>query len=215
MTAGNPVYGISNYVDVVPQQNQVYIDPSQMFTIQQAAQLQAHHPTQHSTTTTLQQVQAAQLAAQQQHQTSQQQQLQAAGAQQGELQNIGAQHGMIQQAMVPQGIALQQMMPPGMIISNGMGGFIQYPQTTGNILSPANFVQFPQGIAQMGQMGQMQMILQPTVNIRHAKPVGRTPIPRNTGISGTQGTGISDQSGAGKVKKKKPSPSARRRSRLR
>ena len=48
-----------------------------------------------------------------------------------------------------------------------------------------------------------------------AKPVGRTPIPRTGGISGSQGTGLSDQSGAGKVKKKKPSPSARRRSRLR
>lgn len=205
-------------------------------------------------------------------------------------------------------------MPPGMIISNGMGGFIQYPQT----ISPFGAMQFSQaGAHQLAQMGQMQMILQPAMNIRHvsikilctylwclthkiswkdhipwviwlkqrkikqnllldfrkkdfrivfpylydsfgltwfvsppqppppleghrelnnrfvsnifflflvknmlifnlqAKPVGRTPIPRTGGISGSQGTGLSDQSGAGKVKKKKPSPSARRRSRLR
>ena len=39
--AGNSVYSYQNYVDVVQQQqqNQVYLDP-QMFTVQQAAQLQ-------------------------------------------------------------------------------------------------------------------------------------------------------------------------------
>merc|ERR1712147_112541 len=95
------------------------------------------------------------------------------------------------------------MMPQSMIISNGVGGFIQYPQ----MQTPF----FPQ----MAQVGGMQMILQPTLQLRHAKPVGRTQIPRNPGITGSQSTGISDQSGAGKVKKKKPSPSARRRSRLR
>merc|ERR1719476_283533 len=120
---------------------------------------------------------------------------------------------MMQQTVVPQGLAVQQMMPPGMIISNGMGGFIQYPQT----ISPFGAMQFSQaGAHQLAQMGQMQMILQPAMSYnRHAKPVGRTPIPRTGGISGSQGTGLSDQSGAGKVKKKKPSPSARRRSRLR
>merc|ERR1719216_324044 len=119
----------------------------------------------------------------------------------------------MQQTLVPQGMPMQQMMPPGgMIISNGMGGFIQYGQTmTPGAMSPAYGV-VPQGLG----MGQMQMILQPTLSLRHAKPVGRTPIPRNVGISGTTGSGTgSDQSGAGKVKKKKPSPSARRRSRLR
>lgn len=189
MSAGNSVYSYQNYVDVVQQQqqqNQVFLDP-QMFTVQaaQAAQLQ-----QQQTTAT---------------------QAQQASLQATDIQNLtGTQHSMMQQAVVPQGLAVQQMMPPGMIISNGMGGFIQYPQT----ISPFG-VQFSQAGMSMGQMGQMQMILQPTMNIRHAKPVGRTPIPRNGGISGSQGTGLSDQSGAGKVKKKKPSPSARRRSRLR
>ena len=56
-------------------------------------------------------------------------------------------------------------MPPGMIISNGMGGFIQYPQT----ISPFGAMQFSQaaGAHQLAQMGQMQMILQPAMNIRH------------------------------------------------
>merc|ERR1712106_1059889 len=112
------------------------------------------------------------------------------------------QHNMMQQTMMQQGM-LQQMMPQNMIISNGVGGFIQYPQ----MQTPF----FPQ----MAQVGGMQMILQPTLQLRHAKPVGRTQIPRNPGITGSTSTGISDQSGAGKVKKKKPSPSARRRSRLR
>jgi hypothetical protein len=56
------------------------------------------------------------------------------------------------------------MMPPGgMIISNGMGGFIQYGQTmTPGAMSPAYGV-VPQGLG----MGQMQMILQPTLSLRH------------------------------------------------
>lgn len=49
--ANNPVYGISNYVDVVPAQNQVaYLDPSQMFTLQQQQQQQATQPQQQQAT---------------------------------------------------------------------------------------------------------------------------------------------------------------------
>ena len=45
-----------------------------------------------------------------------------------------------------------------------MGGFIQYPQT----ISPFGAMQFSQaGAHQLAQMGQMQMILQPAMNIRH------------------------------------------------
>ena len=47
------------------------------------------------------------------------------------------------------------MMPQSMIISNGVGGFIQYPQ----MQTPF----FPQ----MAQVGGMQMILQPTLQLRH------------------------------------------------
>ena len=52
-------------------------------------------------------------------------------------------------------LKLFQMMPQSMIISNGVGGFIQYPQ----MQSPF----FPQ----MAQVGGMQMILQPTLQLRH------------------------------------------------
>jgi len=143
MSAGNSVYSYQNYVDVVQQQqqNQVYLDP-QMFTVQQAAQLQ-----------------------QAQQQTTQSAQAQQAPLQATDIQNLtGTQHNMMQQTVVPQGLAVQQMMPPGMIISNGMGGFIQYPQT----ISPFGAMQFSQaGAHQLAQMGQMQMILQPAMNIRH------------------------------------------------
>jgi len=189
MQANNPVYGISNYVDVVPSQNQVtYLDPSQMFTLQQQQQVQQ------------QAIQQQQTPQQQANTTT----TPSTTNQTSEMSlTANQQHSMMQQTMVPQGMAIQQMMPQSMIISNGVGGFIQYPQ----MQTPF----FPQ----MAQVGGMQMILQPTLQLRHAKPVGRTHIPRNPGISGSQSTGIGDQSGAGKVKKKKPSPSARRRSRLR
>ena len=61
------------------------------------------------------------------------------------------------------------MMPPGgMIISNGMGGFIQYGQpsmATGAMSAhtAAAYGVVPQGLG----MGQMQMILQPTLSLRH------------------------------------------------
>lgn len=66
--ANNPVYGISNYVDVVPAQNQVtYLDPSQMFTLQQQQQVQQQATAAAAAAAATQQVTAQHHHQQQQH----------------------------------------------------------------------------------------------------------------------------------------------------
>lgn len=71
-----------------------------------------------------------------------------------------------------------KMMPQSMIISNGVGGFIQYPQ----MQTPF----FPQ----MAQVGGMQMILQPTLQLRHVSILRECVCAgcgRNTPLSGVCG----------------------------
>jgi hypothetical protein len=199
MASGNSVFGIPNYVDIVTgqtqkvnstncvsgQPTQIIYDQNQMFSLQPSQVQQQIH------------VQPEMLS---------------------NMTN-GQQAMMAQHAMMQQGMAVQQMMPgTQMIMAPGIGGYMQYPQA----IHPAALGMAGQ-IGQLGQLSQMGMqplIIQP-MPIGHgrpsAKPVGHGRPGARPGIFGnTQSTGLlTDQSGAGKVKKKKPSPSARRRSRLR